>query len=348
MQKAVTNLNKVSEIAQRLAAKPFRPHPLFRSGHAQTLLGYLFPRRKQLRRESIDEKRLFEVEKGARLLARCRWQHGEPRSFPTILLVHGLEGSSDSVYMLGTAAKAFAAGFNVLSLNLRTCGNTEHLTNTLYHSGMSQDLRVVIEELISHDKIENIFLAGFSLGGNMSLKLAGELGTAAPQQLRGICAVSPSIDLSVCADAIGSRSNWLYNQRFIVNLKKRMRRVAQLYPEKYNLDLLAKVRTIRDFDEHFTAFHGGFKDVDDYYARSSSLKLIADIQIPTLVIQAQDDPFVPFDSFRHASLVRNPFIVLLSPIKGGHVGFVAANKNSDEDRFWAENRIIEFFRLLIE
>lgn len=345
-EKAAIIAEKLSQIAERLRAKPFRPAPLFQSGHAQTLLGYFFPRRKKLQRASLDEKRFFNVEAGVQLLAGCRWQTGERREFPTILIVHGLEGSSNSVYVLGTAAKAFAAGFNVLRLNLRTCGNTENLTNTLYHSGMSGDLRFVIEELIERDRLKNIFLAGFSLGGNMSLKLAGEISDNAPEELRGVCAVSPSIDLSVCATAIGQRSNWIYNQRFIVNLKKRMRRIERFHPEKYDLRELARVRTIREFDQYFTAPHGGFKDVDDYYTCSSSLRLMGNIRVPTLIIHAQDDPFVPFQSFRHPSLAHNSSIVLLAPTAGGHVGFVGVDSNS-EDRFWAENRTIEFCRLLL-
>jgi predicted alpha/beta-fold hydrolase len=247
--------------------------------------------------------------------------------------------------MLGTAAKAFQAGFNVVRLNLRTCGGTETLTKTIYHSGMSWDLRAVINELISRDKLQNIFLAGFSLGGNMSLKLAGELGANAPAELHGVAAVSPSIDLAACAAAIERRSNWLYQQRFISSLKKRMRHIQKLYPELYNTNGLKEIRTIRDFDSRFTAIHGGFRDVDDYYARSSALQFIKDIRVPTLIIHAQDDPFVPYEPFCRSSLAENPFVTLLAPPNGGHVGFVSDSRD-DERRFWAEHKIVEFCRLL--
>lgn len=327
-----------------LKAGMFRPHPLFRGGHAQTLLGYVYPRRRGFRSLHEDEQQIFEVETGVKLAAHCRWQVEKPQTRPTLLLVHGLEGSSSSVYMLGTAAKAFHAGFNVVRLNLRTCGGTETLTKTIYHSGMSQDLRAIISELISRDRLEKIFLAGFSLGGNMSLKLAGELGANAPSELRGVAAVSPSIDLAMCAAAIERSSNWLYQQRFISSLKKRMRHIQKLYPEIYNTNGLKDVRTIRDFDSRFTAVHGGFRDVDDYYTRSSALPLIKDICVPTLIIHAQDDPFVPFVPFRHTSLAENSFVTLLAPPHGGHVGFVSDAQ--DERRFWAEYKIVEFFRLL--
>ncbi|HEX8564564.1 MAG TPA: alpha/beta fold hydrolase [Pyrinomonadaceae bacterium] len=340
----------LSLVERQLKAKPFRPHPLLRNNHAQTILAYLYPRRAQLNSElKNDEERLFEVAPGVRLLAHCRWQTREKRrKTPTLILVHGLEGSSNSIYMLGTAAAAFANGFNVLRLNLRSCGSTEHLTNTLYHSGMSEDLRRIIEELIEKDCLEQIFLAGFSLGGNMSLKLAGEWNENPPPELRGVAAVSPPIDLAACSDAIGFRSNWIYNRRFLNNLAKRMRRVQKLYPERFQTEGIEQIRSIRDFDSRFTAPYGGFKDVDDYYSRSSSLKLIEKIRVPTLIVHAQDDPFVPFTAFNQISRGANPFVILLAPENGGHVGFVADSKTDGKNRFWAENRIIQFCRLLSE
>lgn len=338
----------LSFVEHRLKAKPFRPHRLLKNNHAQTILAYLYPRRRKLNSEfKNDEERLFEVAPGARLLAHCRWQRGEKRwKSPTLILVHGLEGSSNSIYMLGTASAAFANGFNVLRLNLRSCGETEHLTTTLYHSGMSEDLRFVIEQLIEKDRLEQIFLAGFSLGGNMSLKLAGEWGANPPLEVRGIVAVSPPIDLAACADAIRLRSNWIYNRRFLKNLANRMRRVQKLYPELYQTEGIEQIRSIRDFDARFTAHYGGFKDVDDYYTRSSSLKLIEEIRVPTLIIHARDDPFVPFSAFNQISQAANTLVILLAPENGGHVGFIADSQTSDKNRFWAENRIIEFCLLL--
>jgi predicted alpha/beta-fold hydrolase len=328
-------------IRSALLAKPFRPHPLFTSGHAQTLVAYAWPRRRTARALGSDEARLFEVEPDVRLLVRCRW-HADRRAHPTLLLVHGLEGSSESIYMLGTALKAHRAGFNVLRLNIRTCGDTLHLSATLYNSGMSQDLRAVIAELVERDQLTDIFLGGVSLGGNMSLKLAGEYGADFPRALRGVCAVSPSVELAASAARIEQRANWIYQRKFIRSLKRRMREAARLYPERYDTSELRRVRTLREFDELYTAPHGGFRDAADYYARSSALPLIASIQIPTLIIHAQDDPFIPFDSLRHPSVGANPNILLLAPEHGGHVGFVGDGETPGEDRFWAENRLIEF------
>jgi predicted alpha/beta-fold hydrolase len=334
-------------IAGALRAKPFRPHPLFQSGHAQTLVAYAWPRRGRLRTLQTDEERLFEVEPGVRVLVRCRW-HAERRAHPTLLLVHGLEGSSESIYMLSTALKAHRAGFNVLRLNIRTCGGTLHLTPTLYNSGMSPDLRALISELVERDELTDIFLSGFSLGGNMSLKLAGEYGADFPQALKGVATVSPSVELAASADRIEQRANWIYQRKFIRSLKRRMREAATLYPERYDASELRRVRTLREFDERYTAPHGGFRDANDYYARSSALPLISRIRVPTLIIHAQDDPFIPFASLRHPSVAANPSIILLAPAHGGHVGFVGDGQTGGEDRFWAENRLIEFCRRMNE
>jgi hypothetical protein len=335
-------------IARRLASKPFTPHRLFQSGHAQTLAAYAFPRRRRLLREAAaDEPRLFETESRVRVLVRCRWQ-ARRESSPTLLLVHGLEGSSESTYVLGTAAKAQRAGFNTLRMNIRSCGDTQHLSPTLYHSGLTADLRAVVGELSRRDRLAEIYLAGFSLGGNQCLKFAGESGDGAPHALRGVCAVSPSLDLSTCADAISQRSNLVYSRKFVGSLKRRMRRAAELYPERYETGRLKLVRTIRDFDSHYTAPHAGFRDADDYYARSSALQFVPSIRVPTLIIHAEDDPLVPFDSFRDPSLNANPCVVFLAPRRGGHVGFLADGAGTGEDRFWAENRVVEFCRLVHE
>ncbi len=336
---------QVDRIARALRAKPFQPHLLFQSGHAQTLVAHAWPRRRPLRALRDDAARLFEVEPGVRLLVRCRW-HADRRTHPTLLLVHGLEGSGESIYMLGTALKAYRSGFNVLRLNLRTCGDTLHLSPTLYNSGMSPDLRQVIAELIERDELRDIFLGGFSLGGNMSLKLAGEYGADYPRELKGVCAVSPAVELAASSACIERRSNRLYQRKFMRSLRRRMRAAARLYPERYDAGQLSRIRTLREFDECYTAPLGGFRDANDYYARSSSLPLLARIKIPTLIIHAEDDPFIPFTSLRHPSVGANPSIIMLAPAHGGHVGFVSDGKIPGEDRFWAENRLIEFCRMI--
>lgn len=329
-------------LERALADKPFRPHCLFPSGHAQTLVAHVWPRRAALTTFGRQEERLFEVEPNVKVLAHCHWQD-DSRHRPTAVLVHGLEGSSSSVYIISTAQLFFQAGFNVLRYNMRNCGGTEHLTPTLYHSGMSGDLQVVVRELAERDQLTDLFLIGFSMGGNVALKLAGEYGGDAPRQLRGVCAVSPALDLSACAEAINRRSNWIYQRSFLKGLRRRVRHKEQLYPEIYSFDDFRAVRSIRDFDEVYTARHAGFTNADDYYERSSALKVLSQIELPTLIIHAQDDPFIPYESFRQLPSLGNHSLILLTSQRGGHVGFVA---DDARERFWAENRALDFCTLL--
>jgi predicted alpha/beta-fold hydrolase len=256
------------------------------------------------------------------------------------VLLHGLEGSSESGYMLGTAEKAWIAGFNAVRLNQRNCGGTEHLTESLYHSGLSGDIRSVVMELIEQDRLADIFAAGFSMGGNLVLKMAGEFGDSAPAELRGFAAVAPSLDLAGCAAALEEPSNFFYEHRFVRRMKRRMRDKARLYPHRYPIDGMRDIRTVRGFDNAITARFCGFRDAADYYAQSSAKRIIGDIRKPTLIIAAQDDPVVPFVAFENPAIRENPHITLLAPRHGGHCAFIS--KEAGDERFWSEARIVEF------
>ena len=334
----------LARAARVFAAKPFQPHRLFRHGHAQTIAAYAWPRRFRFASEK-DEERLFEVAPGVRVLAHCRWQTDGDRH-PTIVVWHGIEGSTSSNYMQATAEKGFRAGFNVIRVNFRNCGGTEHLTETIYHGGLSADLGAVVKELIEKDHISSMVLVGFSLGGNLVLKLAGEYGDNPPREILGVCAVSPSVDLSASADMILKRSNWIYHRDFVRRLKQRIRTNHELYPERYDISGLDEVHTLREFDDRYTSVAHGFADAADYYYRSSSLRVVDRIQIPTVIIHAEDDPFIPITPLRDPAVADNPYILLLAPAQGGHVAFISAEKNGDEDRFWAENRVVEFCKLM--
>lgn len=336
----------LASAARAFAAKAFKPHRLFRHGHAQTIAAYAWPRRFRFASER-DQERLFEVAPGVKVLAHCRWQ-AEAKACPTIIAWHGIEGSTSSNYMQATAEKGFRAGFNVIRVNFRNCGGTEHLTSTIYHGGLSADLAAVVKELIEKDQISRMLLVGFSLGGNLVLKLAGEYGNKPPGEILAICAVSPSVDLSTSADLILKRSNWIYHQDFVRRLKKRIRTNHKLYPEVYDISGLSDVRTLKEFDDRFTARAHGFAGADDYYFRSSSLRVIDRIRLPTLIIHAEDDPFIPFAPLLDPAVTNNPYILLLAPKQGGHVAFVSSDHANGEDRFWAENRVIEFCKLANE
>jgi predicted alpha/beta-fold hydrolase len=317
---------------------PFEPHPLLRNPHAQTLVSTFLPRR--FPRLPRGVPREFETEPGTRIRGDCHWQ-AVPRERPTLVLVHGLEGSSESGYMLGLAERAFVAGWNAVRLNQRNCGGTESLTPTLYNSGLSGDYRAVLNELIDRDGLPAIFFAGYSMGGNLVLKMAGELADTAPPQLRAVAGVCPCIDLALCADALALPGNFIYEWHFVRNLKRRMRRKAGLFPGTFDLGPLARVRTVRDFDDAVTARYCGFRDASDYYAQSSALRVASEIRVPALIVAAQDDPFVPFSSFSDPALTTNARIRVLAPERGGHCAFVS--RHAGAARFWAEASVMDFF-----
>ena len=283
--------------------------------------------------------RYFDVAHDARVLAHCYWQP-HPQQHATLIALHGLEGSSQAHYMRGLADKAYAAGLNAVMLNQRNCGGTEALSAGLYHSGLSADPRAVIAELLQLDRLPAVSVAGYSLGGNVALRLAGDYGAEAPHQLKTIAAVSPTMDLSLCVQALERRANLVYQWNFVRNLKQRMKRKSRAWPGRYDLTRLAGVHTVREFDERFTAPHHGFRDAEDYYYRASSLRVIDGVTVPTLIVSAKDDPFVPPEQFDHPDLLANPHVSLEISRFGGHCGFYAGARNGF-DGYWAEQRIVD-------
>ena len=318
--------------------EPFVPRRGLRSPHLQTLAAAFLPRPNGL---PAPERRLFEVEPQARVLAFCNWQAERERAL-TVVIVHGLEGSSESRYVIGTANKAWAAGMNVVRMNVRNCGGSEALAPTLYHSGLSSDVGAVVRALISEDRMPRIALAGFSMGGNTVLKLAGEWGNEAPAQLRAVAAVCPGMDLATSAVALHEWRNRIYEWNFLWSLKRSVRRKVRLFPNVCDPGKLRGLRSLRDFDDAITAPHWGFAGAEDYYARASSSPLVGRIAVPTLVIHADDDPFIHITPQTRARLRANSNIRFLETEHGGHCGFLADPDGYDGR--WAERQIVEFLR----
>lgn len=285
------------------------------------------------------EARLFTVAPESQLLGYCHWQP-DPKRRPTLIFIHGLEGCSESHYMLGIAQKAWRRGFNVVRLNQRNCGETEHLTPTLYNNGMSGDVRAVLGELAARDGLDSLWLGGYSMGGNLVLRAAGELG-ASSRALKGVVAVCPNIDPAACTDALIQPRNWIYNVHFVRSLKARLKRKATLFPGKFDLAHLAGIRTLLDFDEAYTAPDGGYRNAADYYEQAGSRHMLGAIAVPTLILTAQDDPFIPYRIFDAPAIRTNSRIRFEAPAHGGHCGFVQRAVYG-EDRYWAENRLIDF------
>jgi hypothetical protein len=316
------------------------PHPWLRNGHLMTVFTWARPRRFPGLPEP--EARVFETAPDARVLAKCHWQASRA-SHPALLLLHGLEGSADAHYMRGMADKAYAAGFSVVRLNQRNCGGTDHLSVGVYNSGLTSDPAAVIEELQQRDGVTSISVAGYSLGGNLTLKLAGEYGAAPPPAVKAFVAVSPTLDLPSCIDALERRSNWPYQRNFLVALRARIRRKATLYPTRYSTAPLAGIRSVRQFDDAYTAPMSGYRDGADYYHRASALRVAGRIRVPTLVITADDDPFVPVEPFSDLALRGNPAVRVVITRHGGHCGFVARRVDGrDDDGYWAERAVVDF------
>jgi len=307
--------------------------PLFRNAHIQTIAARFWSAKINLKEYPV-ESRVYETEPGVKVLTHCHF-HPRLETKDTVVIVHGLEGSSDSPYVLRMGKRVLEAGYNVVRLNVRNCGRTEHLSSTLYHSGLTKDLESVATQLGDRP----LYIIGFSMGGNMSLKLAGEWGDQLPAHVKAICAVSPPIDLGACAHKIAEPGNRIYEKRFLAHLKETLTRKKEGMPVSYSLNHFAAIRTLIDFDNAYTAPAFGYKDAFDYYAHASANGFLAKIRVPTLVIQAQDDPFIPSALFDHPSFKKNDRLKLLRTAFGGHVAFIARG----DPRFWAEDQAMQFF-----
>jgi predicted alpha/beta-fold hydrolase len=325
----------------------FRPRRFLINGHLQTIAGNYFSRVNNL---PLPEDQLVEVSPAtanqiaSQVLCHCHWQPAEVRTArPTAIIVHGLEGSSDSQYVVGNANKLWRAGCNVVRMNMRNCGGTEALSPTLYHSGLSNDVLAVMNFFVERDGLQSMSLIGYSMGGNLVLKLAGELGTAAPAVLRSVIGVSPAVDLQPSADALHLPQNRLYELKFLHNLLRRFRRKAMLFPRAYDRNRATGIRSLREFDDRITALYSGFTSADDYYDRAAAARVLDRIAVPSLVLHALDDPFVRLSAETRGKIIANPNITLIESKNGGHCAFLAQPDGATGyDGYWAEHTLLRF------
>jgi predicted alpha/beta-fold hydrolase len=322
-----------------MEANQFIPIPFLKNAHVMTVAAAVWPRQFKIS-ESSGERRLFQVEPESKVLTHCHWQT-DRTDRPTLLILHGMEGSSSSHYVLGLTQKALSYGFNVVRMNMRNCGGTTDLTPTLYNGGMSPDVLAVVRELKDKDKLGRVLLSGCSLGGNIVLKCAAELGAEGPALIAGVCAVSPSIDLALSVACLEQGFNRLYQWRFLQGLKIKLKDKNKQFPQLYDFRPLDYIKSIKEFDDTYTAPLAGYGTADNYYRLCSSSPMLTNIRVPTLIVHAQDDPLVPFASFAQ---LDNQLITLLAPEHGGHGGFIHHNHEEPPllDRFWAENRVVKF------
>ncbi len=291
------------------------------------------------------EERLVEVESGIKVRCWCYWQNkDEARQHAlTLIVVHGLEGPSESQYMLGVARTGLAAGMNVVLMNQRNCGGMDACAPTLYNSGLSGDVASVVRSVLENDGVSRLALIGFSMGGNLVLKLAGEWGSQGPPQFRAVAAVCPAVDLAASADALHEPRNRLYEYYFLIQLFRRIRHKARLFPGKFDVSRLRGVSSLRMFDDRITAFYCGFSGADDYYARAAAANVVDRIAVPALIIHAANDPFIRIQPETVRRIAANPNITYVETADGGHCAFLGIrNGHPADDGRWAEREVVEF------
>jgi predicted alpha/beta-fold hydrolase len=339
-------MSSATQTAPALQAE-FRPRRFLRNGHVQTIVGNYLARIDRLPPATPQLVQVAPADgerSASNVLCHCHFQPRDVRAGrPTAIIVHGLEGSSSSQYVVGNANKLWAAGCNVIRMNMRNCGGTEALSSTLYHSGLSGDVEAVMRFFIAQEGLTSVALIGYSMGGNLVLKLDGDLGAAAPAELRCVIGVSPAVDLGTSADALHEPLNRIYEMKFLRSLLLRYRRKAALFPKLYDAARADGIRSLRAFDDRITAFYAGFTGADDYYFRAAAARVVDRIAVPTLILHALDDPFVRLTDKSRDVILANPHITYIETANGGHCAFLAdPDPALNDDGYWAESTLLRF------
>ena len=316
----------------------FQPRRWLRGGHVQTIASFLLARRIHL---SPAEERQVEVAPGIKVRCWCRWQPDRAAAL-TVIAVHGLEGSTESQYMLGVARNGLAAGMNVVLMNQRNCGGMNHCAPTLYNSSLSGDVAAVARHVVEHDGVSQFALIGFSMGGNLVLKLAGEWASDGPPQFKAVAAVCPAMDLAASADALHEPANRLYEYYFLMQLFRRLWAKARYFPGQFDLSRLRGVSSLRLFDDRITAHYCGFAGADDYYARAAAANVVGRVAVPALIIHAANDPFIRMRPETRERILRNPHIRYIETADGGHCAFLGEPDGNGYDGHWAEREVVRF------
>ena len=306
----------------------------------QTLASFLISRKVQL---PAAEERLIEVAPGIKVRCWCYWQQDRTTAM-TLIVVHGLEGSSESQYMIGVARNGLASGMNVVLMNQRNCGGMDCCAPTLYNSSLSSDVAAVAKSVIENDGVSRFALVGFSMGGNLVLKCAGEWGREGPAQFKAVAAVCPAMDLAASADALHEPANRIYEWYFLVQLFRRIRMKAKYFPDHFDLSRLRGVTSLRLFDDRVTAPYCGFDGASDYYARAAAANVVDRIALPGLIIHAANDPFIRVQPKTMEKIAGNPHLSYVETADGGHCAFLGDPDGNGYDGRWAEREVVEFVK----
>ena len=314
----------------------FTPAWWLRGAHPQTLWSQFFRRDRiaDLRHERIVTPDGDHLSLYHRDVAPSR---------PRVLILHGLEGSERSHYVAGFISQASRRGWNSTVLVFRGCGSELNAAPRLYHSGETSDLSLAVDVVTTRAPGDSLFLAGVSLGGNVLLKWLGERGDQPPVQVRAAAAVSVPFDLEMGCQNLQRGFARVYDRHFLRSLREKARRKLEQHPRLFDAAKLEAAKTIEDFDDAVTGPVHGFDGSHDYYRRSSSISFLGRIRVPTLLLSAEDDPFLPgsvLDRVREIAK-SNPSLHLQFTRSGGHVGFVAG-RVPFRPNYWAEERLMAF------
>ncbi len=312
--------------------EPYTPPTGFGNAHLQTIYPTLFRRVPLI----TNERERIETPDDDFLDLDWARRRGCPR---LAVITHGLEGHARGHYTQGMAAALQRADCDVLAWNFRGCSGQPNHRLKSYHSGATEELQTVLDHVFTHYQYETIRLIGFSLGGNLTLKYLGDRGAAVDPRIRRAAAISVPCDLASSAKRLEHWQNRIYVARFMRSLRAKVRAKAQRYPTELDLSGLDQMRTFAEFDDRYTAPIHGFQNAEDYWARCSCRFVLHQIAIPTLLINALDDPFLTPDCYPKEAPETNPYFHMETPRHGGHLGFVSFKKSGE---YWSEERVVNF------
>ena len=317
----------------------FRCHPLLRGGHRQTLVGFMLRGTGDGR---SGQRHIIELPDGDQLVLHDDCPSSWGPSAPVALLMHGLSGCHQSSYLVRVAEKLRARGLRTFRLDHRGSGAAENTARYPYHAGRSDDVFEAVTRVRELCRGSLIGAIGFSLSGNMLLKMLGEVEhrTILPRELACAVAVNPPIDLELCSQALARKDNRIYDSHFTKWLYQLVEERIARFPDAPRPTYQSMPRCLRDFDTSYTAIAGGFDGIADYYARCSSQQFVPTIQTPTLILTAQDDPLIPASSFE--KLPQNPAVRVHIAPHGGHLGYLGTRGNGDPDRRWMDWRVVDW------
>lgn len=313
-----------------LSSKDFKPRLLFRNGLISTIYPYFFRKRIShpfvRQRINTPDNDFFDID----------WMNASFHK-KLVILLHGLEGSSDSQYINGLTDVLYKSGYDIAAVNFRSCSGDINQLPEMYHSGYTKDLEYIISHLT--ETYNQVVICGFSLGGNVALKYAGEMAQTINKKIKAIAGISVPCDLRGVSEQFLKWYNYPYEKQFLKTLLQKVEVKSAMFPDIIDSSYISKIKHMWDFDAYYTTAMHNFEDAEDYYNKSSSIKLLPDIRIPTLIINAKNDSFLSASCYPFDQAEDNPYIHLMVPDFGGHVGFA----DSKSSKYWSEFVIEDFF-----